>query len=141
MFIWFVLQDSPGSLWQSGIYRGTGATKAARAKFASAAKPLSAVNGKVNVKGGVKNPSLTVYVRSFCANNPVGSAVGLTSRATQAGKLVAFSQARVSLAVDCAIAYKATGLTVAKGKTYTVSVDLNTSLGSAATRTITIVGV
>ncbi len=59
MFIWFVLQDSPGSLWQSGIYRTSGAAKAARSKFASAAEPLNAVNGKVNVKGGMKNPALT----------------------------------------------------------------------------------
>ena len=27
MFIWFVMEDNPGSLWQSGIYRDNGAAK------------------------------------------------------------------------------------------------------------------
>ena len=31
MFIWFVLQDSPGSLWQSGIYR-TGGDRSPRGR-------------------------------------------------------------------------------------------------------------
>ena len=56
MFIWFVLQDSTGSLWQSGIYRKTGARSPAQPKFAAAAKPLSPVNGKLSIKGGTKNP-------------------------------------------------------------------------------------
>jgi hypothetical protein len=140
MFIWFVMRDSPGSLWQSGLYRADGAAKPARAKFAAAAKPLSAVNNKIAVKGGTRNPALTINVRSFCANSPSGSAVGLNSRATLAGKLVAVSQAQASLGLDCTVAYHVTGLTVAKGKTYIVTVDLNTAVGGAASRTITIVG-
>jgi len=141
LFIWFVLRDSPGSPWQSGIYRTSGAAKPAQAKWSAAAEPLSAVNGLVRVKAGRKSPALTVHARSFCANNPVGSAVGVNSVTTLAGKIVAQSQAQVSLARDCTIAYKATGLTVARGKTYTVQVDLNTKNGNALTRTITIVGV
>ena len=54
MFIWFVMRDSTGSLWQSGIYRTTGADKPAQAKFAAAAGPLSPVNGKVSIKGGTQ---------------------------------------------------------------------------------------
>jgi hypothetical protein len=141
LFIWFVLRDSPGSPWQSGIYRTSGAAKPAQAKWSAAAEPLSAVNGLVKVKAGVRSPALTVHARPFCVNNPVGSAVGVSSTTTLAGKTVALSQAQVSLARDCTIAYKATGLTVAKGKTYTVQVDLNTKNGNALTRTITIVGV
>ena len=34
MFVWFVMRDSTGSLWQSGVYRKTGATKPARSRFA-----------------------------------------------------------------------------------------------------------
>ncbi len=136
-----MLRDSPGSPWQSGIYRTSGAAKPAQAKWSAAAEPLSAVNGLVKVKGGVKSPALTVHARPFCANNPVGSVVGVNSATTLAGETVALSQAQVTLARDCTIAYKATGLTIAKGKTYTVQVDLNTKNGSALTRTITIVGV
>ncbi len=39
MFIWFVMQDSGTSPWQSGIYRTTGAPKPAQPKFAKAALP------------------------------------------------------------------------------------------------------
>ena len=76
MFVWFVMRDSTGSLWQSGVYRKTGAAKPARSRFASAAGPLNPVNGKVTVKGGTKNPALTVYLRSFCVNNPIGTPSG-----------------------------------------------------------------
>jgi len=140
MFVWFVMRDSAGSPWQSGIYRKTGASKPAQPKFASAAAPLNPVNGKVSFKGGTKNPSLTVYLRSFCANNSIGAAVGLTSRTTLSGKLVAVSQARIPLAIDCTVAYRVNGLTIAKGKTYLVTVDANTVIGDALTRKITIVG-
>ena len=91
MFIWFVLQDSKGSLWQSGIYRNDGSAKPGQPKWAAAAKPLSPVNGKVSIKGGTKNPSLTVYLRSFCVNNPIGAKVGIAHAhdpRRQAGRLL-----------------------------------------------------
>jgi hypothetical protein len=134
------MRDSPGSLWQSGLYRTNGAAKSGRARFAAAAKPLDAVNSMVAIRGGTKNPALTINVRSFCANSAPGSVVGLTSRATLAGKLVAVAQPQVSLGSDCTIAYRVAGLTVAKGKTYVVNVALNTIVGGSAARTITIVG-
>jgi hypothetical protein len=140
MFIWFVLRDSAGSPWQSGIYRTTGDAKPSQPKFAAAAKPLTPVNGKLNVRGGTKNPALKVYLRSFCSNNPVGAKVGINSRTSLAGKVVAVSQAQVALAIDCTASYRASGLTIAKGKTYIVTVDANTAIGNAAKRTITIVG-
>ena len=140
MFIWFVMRDSAGSPWQSGIYRTTGTPKPAQPRFAAAAKPLNPVNGKLSVKGGTKNPAVTVYLRPFCVNNPVGARVGLSSTTKLAGKTVAYSQPQLTLGSDCTIAYRVTGLTVAKGKTYTVTADANTARGDAVTRTITIVG-
>ena len=38
MFIWFVMQDSQGSLWQSGIYRINGAAKPGQRSFDRAAR-------------------------------------------------------------------------------------------------------
>jgi hypothetical protein len=140
MFVWFVMKDSTGSLWQSGVYRKTGGSKPAQNKFAAAAAPLNPVNGKLSVKGGTKNPAVTVYLRSFCVNNPIGTPVGLTSRTTLGGRLVAVSQSQPNLAIDCTVAYRVTGLTVAKGKTYTVKVEANTKTTASTQRTITIVG-
>lgn len=140
MFIWFVLRDSSGSPWQSGLYRGNGGAKPGQTKFAAAVRPLSPVNGKISVKGGTRNPPVTVYLRSFCVNNPVGVKIGLDARTTLAGKLAAYSQSEAALAIDCTVATRLTGLTVLKGKTYTVEIGANTKNGDAAERTITIVG-
>lgn len=140
MFIWFVLRDSPGSLWQSGIYRNDGSAKPGQPKWAATAKPLSPLNGKLSIKGGTKNPSLIVYLRSFCVNNPIGTTVGVATRTTLRGEVIAYSQTERSLAIDCTVASRVTGLTVRKGKTYTVRIDANTKNGDSVTRTITIVG-
>jgi hypothetical protein len=139
MFVWFVLRDSTGSPWQSGIYRTTGAAKPARAKFAATAKPLDATNGRVSVKGGTKNPALTVHLRQFCSNNPIGSTVGTNIRVTQGSKVVGGSQPAAPLAIDCTVSVRAP-IRVVKGQTYAVQVEANTAIGNAATRTITLVG-
>jgi hypothetical protein len=138
--VWFVFRDSAGNPWQSGIYRRTGAPKPAQAKWVSAVKPLDMVNGRVTVKGGTRNPTLTVYLREFCANNGIGAMVGTNTRTTLGGAVVQTSLANTPLAIDCTIPVRLTGLTVAKGKTYTAQIDANTAAGSLARRTITVVG-
>lgn len=140
MFVWFVLEDSAGNPWQSGLYRKGGAPKPASAKFAAIAPGLSMVHGKLALKGGTRNPLVKVYVRSFCSNNPVGTGVGTTSRTTLNGKLVQVDQAELPLLIDCSINLRVNGLTVAKGKTYVLSVQANTIAMGQLGRTITIVG-
>ena len=140
MFVWFVMEDNPGSLWQSGIYRDNGAAKPAQPRFARAAKPLSAVNGKLTVKGGTRNPTVTVYLREYCSNNPTGATVGYTVRSYQGSRLVTVRQGTAPLGVDCTIPVRVTGLRVLKKQTYRVTVDVNTATTGAMQRTITIVG-
>ncbi len=140
MFVWFVMRDSTGSLWQSGVYRQDGSPKRAQPRFASAAAALDPRNPSMKLKAGVRNPAVTVYLRSFCANNPIGSPVGINSTATLNGKIVAFSQPQLSLRPDCTVAYRTAPLTIAKGKTYLVTIEANTKNGNTATRTVTIVG-
>lgn len=140
MFIWFVMQDSTGSTWQSGLYRKTGAAKPAQRSFAAAAKSLDPRNGTLSVKGGTRNPAVTVFLREYCATNPVGTTVGFTVRSFLAGKLVQVSQGVSRLGADCTVALRPAGLTVAKRKTYTVTVEANTATSSAIARTITVVG-
>lgn len=140
MFVWFVLQDSAGSPWQSGIYSKDGAPKPARPKFARAAAGLSPVHGKVMVKAGTTNPSVTVYLRYFCANNPIGSVVGVTVRTTLNGALVQEGLAATTLGADCTITATLAGLRVQKGKTYVATILANTLSTPDVPRTITIVG-
>jgi hypothetical protein len=140
MFVWFVMRDSNGSLWQSGIYRLDGNAKRAEPRFGPAALPLDPVNGKVTVKGGTRNPVVTVYLREYCANNPTGTTVGYTIRGYQGAKLVSVGQGASPLAIDCTVKPRVTGLTVAKKKTYRIQVAANTATTAEIVRTITLVG-
>jgi len=140
MFVWFVMQDSNGSLWQSGIYRLNGDPKRAEPRFGPVAGPLDMVNGKVTVKGGTKNPLLTVYLRQYCANNPTGATVGYTVRGYLGTKLMSVAQGATPLGRDCTVKLRATGLTVAKKKSYSVQVAANTLTTAEIVRTITVVG-
>jgi hypothetical protein len=157
MFVWFVMQDSNGSLWQSGIYRLDGSPKRAQPQFGKAAAPLDPVNGTMTVKGGTKNPLVTVYLREYCANNPTGTTVGYTVRGYQGAKLVSVAQGTAPLGIDCTIRIRATGLTIAKtpkpkkgkstaaqkpkGPVYRVQVAANTATTAEIVRTITITAI
>ncbi len=140
MFIWFVLRDSTGSEWQSGLFRTDGSSKPSQPRFAAASRGLSPVNGKLTVKGGAKNPVVKLYLREFCQNNATGSAVGTTTRSYAGGKLIQVSQQQVPLGVDCAANVRVAGLTVAKKKSYLVQFEVNTAISGTVQRTITIVG-
>ena len=98
------------------------------------------VNGKVTVKGGTRNPRVTVYLREYCSNNPAGTTVGYTVRAYQGSRLVTVRQGAAPLGVDCTIPVRVTGLRVLKKQTYRVTVDANTATTAAIQRVITIVG-
>jgi hypothetical protein len=139
MFVWFVFRDSSGSLWQSGLFRPSGAARPARATWSSSAKGVDVINGLARVKGGSKRPRLTVYLREFCANNPVGATVGTTIRVSNGSGILAAAQQAAPLGIDCTVSVRAP-VTVAKGDSLTVEVEANTVVGAAATRTITLVG-
>jgi hypothetical protein len=140
MFVWFVMQDSQGSLWQSGVYRPDAGAKPAQPRFARAATPVDARNGVIRIRGGAKNPVTTVYVRSLCANNASGTTVGSTTRVSLGGQLVGVQQQAIPLGNDCTVRILLP-VNVAKAKTYSAVIQLNTANGGFAARTITIVGV
>ena len=140
MFVWFVWRDSTGSPWQSGIYRTSGAPKPAAARWAAAARTVDKLNDKVTVRGGTANPLLVVNVRDLCTNNLPGSLVGVTTRRFQGTRPLGVVQSASTLALDCTVPVRVTGLTVAKGRTYRVEVDADTATTPAKRRTITIVG-
>jgi Cellulase (glycosyl hydrolase family 5) len=139
MFVWFVFRDSPGSTWQSGLFRGDGSAKPAAAQWGPIAVPLDMRNGSVTALAGTVGPIVTVFVREFCANNPTGAVVGTTTRVRVAGNLVAVTQAQLQLAADCTVTVRLP-ITVAKGKTYAATIDLNAAAGNTAQRTIKLVG-
>jgi hypothetical protein len=140
MFIWFVFRDSAGSTWQSGLYRSNGAAKPGLAKWQKATPALDARNPSIKVKGGTKNPRVTLYVREICTNNQPGTAVGMTYRVYAGTKFVKVGQTSVPLAKDCTVAVRPI-FTFAKKKTYKVLFDMNTLSGFVSQRTATIAGI
>ena len=139
MFIWFVFRDSTGSTWQSGLDRFDGTPKPAAARWSAAAAALDMRNGSVAVPGGTPGPVVTVYVREFCNNNPVGAAVGTTTRVFKGGRLVGVTQARLSLGLDCTV-HVQLPVTVAGKTTYVAHIDLNAAAANTTQRAITVIG-
>jgi hypothetical protein len=140
MFVWFVFRDSSGSPWQSGLHRANGVAKPAAARWAAAARGVDRINGKVTVRGGTSSPSVTVHLRDLCANNVPGTVVGVSVRTFQGTRLVQSAQPATTLALDCTIAFRLTGLRVAKGQTYRVEIDANTVTTPPKRRVLTLVG-
>ena len=130
MFIWFVFQDSQGSLWQSGLYRSNGTAKPAQSRWAASARPLDARNKKITVKGGRANRPW----RSTCASSAPparrASSSASTVRVRLNGKLVGVSQPAGPLQVNCTVTMPLP-VKVAKKKTYVATLNLNTDAGGS----------
>lgn len=139
MFIWFVFRDSQGSTWQSGLTRTNGSAKPGLAKWTAVTGSLDARNPSLSVRGGLKAPPVNLDVREICGTNAKGTPVGVTYRARLAGKLIKVGQVQVSLESDCSITVTPV-FTVAKGKKYEVTFNLNTANGVLIDRVATIRG-
>jgi Cellulase (glycosyl hydrolase family 5) len=141
MFIWFVYQDDQGQPWESGLYTQGGAPKAASpSRFSAAARPLDARNGVFGVRGGTLTPLVKLFVRRFCANDPVGTPIGMTWRLyNRAGKLLRVDQQTAPLKRDCTIDARLR-YRIVKGVTYTATFSLNAISGTQLTRRATIRG-
>jgi hypothetical protein len=143
MFIWFVYQDDPGQPWESGLYTQSGVPKATSpARFSASAKALDARNGLYSFKSGALSPVVKLYTRRYCANDSAGTAIGMTWRIFQAGKLISVGQQTAALKLDCTIdaliRFERPG--VVKGKTYVATFALNDRNGIVLNRRFTILG-
>jgi hypothetical protein len=139
MFIWFVFQDTPTSLWQSGLYRLNGSVKPARSRFAAAARPLDARNAVVRARAGTR-PTVNVSVREFSAVNKAGARIGVNYRLMQGRSVVAGQQPEVRLGVDGWIRFRV-DYPVRKRASYSLVVEANDVNGGVTRRVLTIRGV
>jgi Cellulase (glycosyl hydrolase family 5) len=138
IFIWFVFQDTRTSLWQSGLYRLTGAAKPGRAAFAAAAKPLDARNAVISAKGGTR-PMVNMSVREFAASNRPGAPVGITYRLMQGSRPIAVEQPQSLLGIDGWTRFRV-DTALRKGATYTLTVEANDINGNKLRRVLTLKG-
>ena len=139
MFVWFVFQDTKTSLWQSGLYRLSGAAKPGRAAFASAARALDARNAVVRAKAGIR-PTVHLSVREFASLNKPGAKVGITWKLLQGRTLRAVAQPQAALGVDGWVTFRLT-YALKKKTTYLLVVDANDVNGLTAHRVLTLKGI
>jgi hypothetical protein len=143
MFIWFVYQDDQGQPWDSGLYLPSGAPKGSSpTTFRRVAVPLDARNAVYSFRAGTTTPLVRLYTRRYCANDPIGTPIGMTWRIFRAGRLIQVDQQSSPLLRDCTITARLRfpGRGIAKGVTYTATFELNDANGILATRRLTIRG-
>lgn len=144
MFIWFVYQDDQGQPWDSGLYRRNGAPKGSSADvFRRLAAPLDARNAVLSLRAGTLTPIVRLNARRYCANDPVGTPIGMTWRIFQGGRLIAVDQQTSPLLRDCTITARLRFPNggVRRGVTYTATFELNDRNGILVDRRLTIRGV
>jgi hypothetical protein len=139
MFVWFVLQDDPGSTWASGLITHGGALKPSFATFSSGANPLDMYNSIVNVTAGVASPTVQVAALSIAYYSPPGTTLGVTYSVYDGTKPAGVEQPIVTLGTTGWFPLKLTGLTPQKGHVYTVQVTASDYNGNQVTRTLTLV--
>jgi hypothetical protein len=136
MFVWFTIEDTAGNPWQSGLFGRSGAAKPSYAAFSSLARLVDG-DGTVTVKAG-RAPSIKLYVPSLAYYSAPGEAIGISYRIANGRSLVTTAQPSTVMGLDQSVTVKPT-FVPAKGKTYTLTAEMNDAHGNHATRTVQIV--
>jgi len=136
MFVWFTFRDSAGNPWKSGVENTNGSHKPSFAAFSALAR---LINGTLTTVKAGRTPTITVFVPQLAANAGAGATVGLTYHVWDGKSQVAVGQPTAVIAGDESIKFTATGFKPVKGKTYSVTADVNDANGvtESATASIT----
>jgi hypothetical protein len=141
MFVWFIWQDSPSSLWQSGMIALNGVTKPAMRVYARAARALDARNPSLRLRAGARRASVELGVREFCANDRPGAAIGTNYRVRRGARAVSNGQPQVRLARDCTVTVPLRFPQLRRGARYVATLAFNDIHGTTVRRTVTLTGV
>ncbi len=136
MFVWFTYRDDSGNAWKSGIVDNLGARKPGWAAFQTSNTPFDARNAILSIPSG-KSPTVSVSAIQLAAKNPVGTPIGVTYKVYTGGKLIAVAQPNPTLRFDGWISIPLNFIP-AKGKSYSVTVDMNAASGGSLTHTLTL---
>ncbi len=135
MFVWFTFRDSAGNPWQSGLEGTSGAHKPSYNAFSALARLIDGTTQ--TIKAGTP-PTVKMYVPYLSYFVEPGSVVGMTYRIFDGTKPVAVGQPTSPIAPDQSISFVAQFAPV-KGRTYTLTANVNDANGQTQTRTATLV--
>jgi hypothetical protein len=139
MFIWFIYQDQPVSLWHSGLLNENATRKAAYSAFVSSARQFDVRNPVVTVKPGASNPVVRLPVWELLSRDGYGATVGSTISVTYKGKTIATSQPATTIGVAGYVSFQ---LPIVKAKAsglYRAFLQIGDINGNSITRTVTVV--
>jgi hypothetical protein len=140
MLIWFGMRDNEVNQWQSGLLTYGGLEKPAFDQFSVLARLVDARNAVVRVKGGRPNPAVRVATTKLSYRSGAGSRVGMTLRISERGRLIRVEQPVALIAPDGWITVRPQ-FTPARGRTYSVQLEIGDINGNKLLRTITLIGV
>ena len=134
MFVWFVIRDTAGNPWQSGLFGQSGVQKPAYDAFGSVARLID--GSTVAARAGTA-PRLTVYVPYLYYYAGAGAVVGMTYKVHDGGSVIAIGQPTTVIGPDQSVTFTP-AFKPAKHKTYLVDVTVNEANGHAQTRSVAI---
>jgi hypothetical protein len=140
MLIWFAIRDNEVNQWQSGLLTYGGLEKPAFDQFSVLARLVDARNAVVRVKAGRPNPAVRVATTKLSYRSGAGSRVGMTLRISERGRLLRVEQPVALIAQDGWITVRPQ-FTPARGRTYSLQLELGDINGNKLERTITLIGV
>src|SRR4029077_20466749 len=132
MFVWFVVHDSQGNPWLSGLYGTRDNKKPAYTTFSATARLIDGTMS--NVKAGPR-PKVKVYVPYLGYYSAPGTQIGLTYavRDTTAKKNVTVGWPVPALARDFAIPFTG-NFSPVKKHVYSITVNANEPNGHSETQ-------
>jgi hypothetical protein len=137
MFVWFTIKDTPGNPWQSGLFSRTGSAKPSYRAFSSLARLIDG-DATITVRAGTR-PTVKFYPALLRFFSAPGETIGMTLRVLSNGKSVAVAQPTARMGFDGSVTVRAP-FSPAKGKTYTVTAEMNDPHGNHQTRSVAVIG-
>jgi hypothetical protein len=136
MFVWFVLRDSNGKTWFSGLETPAGTKKPAYGAFSATAKGIDGQQQMVSPH--VKKFSVTVDVPFLTYHDSPGAIVGVTYRVWLGRAVIAAGQPRAQIASDQTVSFPVK-FQLHKGYQYLLTVDVGDKHGQHVKRNVQLV--
>jgi hypothetical protein len=135
MFLWFTFQDTPGQLWQSGLYRADNTPKPALGTWKRTIPPYSVDNPHLKVRNSM-SPTITlplVVLQNY--RLPTDPKLGVAYHVYQNGKPITGALTETGLTTAGYGTIKLSAFKPVAGR-YTVTLTINDVHGNVVNRTV-----
>jgi hypothetical protein len=135
MLIWFIFRDSKTSLWQSGLYSGSGAQKPAFKTFSALARVIAGES--LTVKKRV-TPTVNLPVPAIAATSAAGTSIDIDYQVFKGSKRLVDKHTVARMLRSQSVTFRP-AFKPAAGARYTLRMDAGTADGETTTTTYDLV--